>query len=441
MSHHRFEESDPVNSPKLDLFHVPPTSFGVDQVQWTEYSATSVTEDGPIEFVVNGSSEHYIDLYNTKLYIKARILKPDGSKLPKCFKNPEGPQTKENWNPAHNVGPVNLWLHSLFSQVDLLMQQTVVSTATAYPYRSYLETLLSPNVPTLGEAELFYKDTATAMTAKQTWGGNYGLLQRTVRAVESQEYDMEGPLHLDLARQERYIVNGVDLGFRLWQSKNAFRIMSDVGPCLVQITKAVLKVCKVHVARNILDAHKEVMLKDHLPMYPVERTVMKTFTVPQNQYEFKVNDVFQGEVPTKLVMGLVSDKSFHGDETLNPYFFLHAHICQAGVLVDDTPVPRKPYTPLFGALHSNSASVFRALYEDNPGISITHDEFDCGYTLFSFKMRESDDDTIPTIQKGNCGIEIKFAEATHKTMTLIIMAKFPDVFTIENRRQEEYEHR
>ena len=63
-----------------------------------------------------------------------------------------------------DVGPVNLWLHSLFSQVDAsLNDRLVIPSMNTCPYRAYLETLLSYG-PAAKEsylsAALWYKDSA-----------------------------------------------------------------------------------------------------------------------------------------------------------------------------------------------------------------------------------------------------------------------------------------
>jgi hypothetical protein len=43
-----------------------------------------------------------------------------------------------------DVGPVNLWMHSLFSDVSVSLSETIVSSPISmYPYRAYIETLLS----------------------------------------------------------------------------------------------------------------------------------------------------------------------------------------------------------------------------------------------------------------------------------------------------------
>ena len=70
---------------------------------------------------------------------------------------------------ADPVGPVNNWLHSLFSQVDVYLNGTLVTSSTnSYAYRAYIETL--PSYSTIAKAtqltsQLWHKDTATRMDA------------------------------------------------------------------------------------------------------------------------------------------------------------------------------------------------------------------------------------------------------------------------------------
>ena len=114
---------------ELDLFSVPPTQTSVENGNWIEYHPlTSVGDDSPIEFEINGNGEDYIDLANTMLYVRAKVVRMNGNNI--------GDDTP--------VGPVNLFLHSLFSQVDISLNGTQVTTSTnTYPYRAMIETLLS----------------------------------------------------------------------------------------------------------------------------------------------------------------------------------------------------------------------------------------------------------------------------------------------------------
>ena len=62
---------------------------------------------------------------------------------------------------------MNLFLHSLFSEVDISLNDTqITSSNNTYPYRAYLETLLSYGPDTEGSqlsSSMYYKDTAGSM--------------------------------------------------------------------------------------------------------------------------------------------------------------------------------------------------------------------------------------------------------------------------------------
>jgi len=87
---------------ELDLFSVPPTQTSVESGNWIEYHPlTTAGVDSLIDFVINGTGKDYIDLANSMLLVQAKIINMDGT------------DTVD----ADPVGPVNLWLHSLFAQV------------------------------------------------------------------------------------------------------------------------------------------------------------------------------------------------------------------------------------------------------------------------------------------------------------------------------------
>ena len=137
---------------ELDLFTVPTTQTSIIKGQWIEYHPLSnITDSGPIEFNVSGSGEEYLDLARTQLYVKAKITKPNGAAL----------------DPNTQVGPVNLFLHSLFSQVDVSLNERLISLWTnIYPCCAMIETLLNygedAKTSQLSMA-MFYKDTPGKM--------------------------------------------------------------------------------------------------------------------------------------------------------------------------------------------------------------------------------------------------------------------------------------
>jgi hypothetical protein len=86
-------------------------------------------------------------LANTYLFVEAQIVADDDTAL----------------DAGADVGHVNLWMHSLFSDVSVNLNEKLVSPPTSLcPYRAYIETLLSYG-PAAKESQLtgvmWYKDT------------------------------------------------------------------------------------------------------------------------------------------------------------------------------------------------------------------------------------------------------------------------------------------
>ena len=132
---------------ELELFSLPPLQTAVEEGQWVEYNpVSSINSAAPIEFVVTGSGEEYADLSKTLIEIKAEIRNQHG----------------ETIEATKHVAPINNTLHSLFSQLDVSLNDVSVSSSTTmYPYRAYIENHLNYGSDAKNSrlsAGLYYKD-------------------------------------------------------------------------------------------------------------------------------------------------------------------------------------------------------------------------------------------------------------------------------------------
>ena len=93
-----------------------------------EYAPLSTIQHGaPIECMVKGSTDLYLDLNNSRLHVLAKITNADGLNIG-----------------ANTAGPIHLPLHSMFRKISLELNGRKVSdTSPLYPYRAYLKTLLN----------------------------------------------------------------------------------------------------------------------------------------------------------------------------------------------------------------------------------------------------------------------------------------------------------
>lgn len=60
---------------ELELFTTPPTQTSIEKSGYVNiYPLTSLQLNGPLEFVLTPSSDNYIDLQKTILYLKCRLM-------------------------------------------------------------------------------------------------------------------------------------------------------------------------------------------------------------------------------------------------------------------------------------------------------------------------------------------------------------------------------
>ena len=65
---------------ELDIFTVPPTQTSIESGTVVEFNPiSSINDSTPIEFIISGSGQDYIDVGNTQLYVRAQILRGDNT--------------------------------------------------------------------------------------------------------------------------------------------------------------------------------------------------------------------------------------------------------------------------------------------------------------------------------------------------------------------------
>jgi len=429
------EQSCECTKSELDLFSIPPTQTSIENGSWVEYHPLSTLTDGsPIEFEVNGSGEDYIDYANTYLHVRAKITQANGNDI--------------DDNAA--VGPVNLFLHSLFSQVDVSLNGTQITPSmNTYPYRAMIETLLSYG----GDAkesqltsELFFKDMAGRMDAVDFAQGarNSGLYKRSRFTNESHEVDMMGRLHCDMFFQDRYMLNEVATKIKLIRSKDAFCIMGAAAH-LVKITSAVLYVRKVKLSPSVFLAHAKA-LEHANAKYPIRRVICKTFTVPTGFLDVSHEKLFTGQLPSRLVVGLVRNDAFNGAIGRNPFNFQHFDLTEISVYVDGQQQHSiKPLKPDFtnGRYISSYLSLFSGTGKINKddGNNIDRDEYASGYTLYAFDLSPdlAEDDHFNLQHNGGLRLVLKFSAALPATVSVIAYAEFENVIEVDRNRNIIYD--
>ena len=357
---------------ELDLFAVPPTQTSIEEGGWIEHQPlTYLDSGGPIEFILPGTEDAYLDIANTYLLVRAKIVNGDGTDI--VADTP--------------VAPVNNWLHSLFSQVDIYLNDTLVTpSSNTYPFRSYVETLLSYGAEakkTQLTSQLWYKDTAGHMEATQENAGNAGLVERHRHIAESRVVDMMGRLHVDLFLQDKFLLNGVDVKIRLVRSKDAFSLMAGgANPDYkVRIVEAILFARKAVVSPTVQMAHIKALAKGTA------------------KYSLRTVDCKVYSIPKRLILWCIDNDAYNGNYAKNPFNAKNNAINFLSVYVDGRQVPAKPLQPNIenGSYIRSYVNLFSATGKQaqDEGNELTRDDFGNGYTFFGF-------DLTPDTCDGSC---------------------------------------
>lgn len=415
---------------EMDLFE--PEVKQIDIVNSTDEEVrplNAVTEANPVvEFAIKGS-EDYIDPSNLWLYVVCKITKSDGADIDVDAK----------------VGPVNLLLHSLFSQVDVELNERLITTSSnTYPFRAYIETLLNHEYEckdTYLQSELWYKDTPGNFNQVDPAGGNTGLKDRYEWLQRGRECELMGRLHIDIAHQPKLLLPNLDMRIKLRRAHHAFCLMSDDGTEKIVITQASLFVRRVKVSNEIRTQHAQKLQSGVFARYPVTRVDTKIMNIPNGTRNVSLDNVYMGDIPKKLIMAMVSDDALAGSYKNNPFYLYHNNISRVSLNVAGEQIPAKPltfdFTPTDGFTYLRGyVSLFKdlGLVYRGQGNDIDRNDYQYGYFLLAFDLTPDQADSYKTVTKtGNLSIDLNFKESTDK-IALLLFAEFDNVIKIDGRR-------
>jgi len=143
---------------------------------------------------------------------------------------------------------------------------------------------------------------------------NTGVTTRQTLTVRSQEIVMMGRLHSDLFRQDRFLLNGVEMGIKIIRSRDAFNLIKAGDADFqvkVVITDATLLVRQVRINPSVLIAHSRDLEKA-TAKYPLTRVEIKTVTVPAQVMSKSSDNLILGVIPKRVVVGFVLNIAFNG---------------------------------------------------------------------------------------------------------------------------------
>ena len=411
--------NQPCLKSELSLFDPPLTQVTMERAHWVDmYPIASLDGNGPIEFSFLGTQDEYLDLNDTSLYVKLKVTKNDGSALPAVA--------------TATAIPANLTLSALFTDVTLTMNDTVVEGGNfLYPYKAMMTSLLQ-------------FDEGMKKTQLEAAGYNANAAIRKGWIAGSVAHEFMGPLHLDMFAQAKYLLPGVNVRIKMTRSKLDFLIQNGGtrGDVKVVMEKACLYVRKIKVNPTVLTAHEDGLERMNA-IYPIQQSDMLSYTISAGSSYHMQDNLFRGQIPKMIIIGLVGNAAFNGDAKDDPLKFKNFGVNYLTLQRDGESVPyTQPLQPDFAnklVTHSYMAMIQSLeMYNTNLSNDITMEKFMDGCTLFVFNLTSdlsAGGACGQPYQTGNLRLELKFAAALTEGINVIAMAIRDGRLEVTKQRQ------
>ena len=296
-----------------------------------DYHPRTAENTGPIEFVIPGSGDDYIDLSYMMLDVRFRIQQGDGT----------------NIEAAHKVGLNNLPLATLFRDVSLTIgEQQVEGGQSDYPYKSYLNAI-SQFHPAAQESHMeamgWYRDQATQFDSET----NSGFIKRSALIKDSKVCQLYGPLNLDFFRQSRFLLCNTSMRLKLTLNKPEFllNVFGTVDKFKIHVEDITIYIRRVAANPSVIRGHAEGLNRANA-IYPIQHTKLLTFTIPKGQKSFMKDGLFPSESPKFLMVCMVGNDAFNGNLKKNPFNFKHNNLSEIALRVNGVSHPGPPYRPI-----------------------------------------------------------------------------------------------
>ncbi|KAF4523524.1 hypothetical protein B566_EDAN013066 [Ephemera danica] len=300
----------------------------------------------------------------TLLLIKTKIIKGDGTTL----------------SDSNKVAPVNNFLHSMFSDCSVYLNQKLIT--------AYVETLFNYNEEPKKlylQSQLWYKDDAGEMDSCNN--DNTGWVERHDLAAKGRVVSMIGRLHADILCQTKLSPNGIAMDIKLTPAKASFCLMSseDNAEYKFSILDATLFVrkCKNKPTGGNCACNSSRKV-------PISRVEMKSVTIPSNVTSKEIPNHYIGQLPVRIIAFLVNNSAANGILAENPYNVEHFDLNYLSLHVDGQQIPSTPLTPNYSsgdfieAYYSTILDTYLQFMDD--GHTIETSDYNDGYCFYCFAL-------------------------------------------------------
>ena len=376
----------------------------VNESHFTEvYPTTSVSQSNQLEFVISGNENDYLDLSQTTLYVKVKVLDQQNKAL----------------QAGHTVSWKKYAFNTMFEDATLSLNNEVIEGGNkTYIFRSMLETMLGASNDT-----------------KLMIGDSIGMEAATVN--EARSYQFAGPLRFAFFGQPRYLIPGVSVRIQLTRASNTFSI-NEPGKLLFE--DAIMYVRRVRVSEAVQLGH-QIGLEKSNACYFLQQSNMVSYAISKGTSSFNKDNLFGNmRCPKLVIVALLTSQAHNGHYKSDASQYEHANVMECSLSLDNQY--RETYKPDYNGgrmdIPTFVNSVIRNLgyLEKNLNIGVTPTTFSNGSTFYTFNLCpdfDYDHKQMPT--DGNLRLKLEFSTPLPAAHNVLVYGLFDNEIQITKQRR------
>lgn len=372
-----------------------------------------------LEFRIQSSEGHFLDLTSLALEMNINITKEDGSAL--------GDGDKAIF--------VNSVSQTIFKSVCLYLNEQLIESNPFYSYAGYIKLLthLSPSkLDTLGRIAFFRNNETTSSTIT---AADFDAITKDEGKLTN-EVNTCFPLMLDVSSFHEYILDSVECRLRLELHSPAWAIMTPLSGKTYKynINSIKLWIDKVIPYTNALIAlNSSMRVNSQGCEYLFKKTLFKSYILASNQTQLIADNPWGQVIPDKIFIIIVDMKTYDGGYNFNPLYFQHEDLNHFGVTINsemilniDCKFPTHASRLYYATLKS------LGLETDH---LITYKSFLQGRTILGVDLRSEQVKNAISVEKnGNLRIDMTFGKPKDENRICLMFGETNAILNINENR-------
>jgi hypothetical protein len=424
---------------KTNLYHNDVTDY------FSDYILPRHVHDDNSSCVLEISGSEFtpeLDQYFLTVSYKVEKKNPDASAENRWI-NVE--HTKDSAaGPDATLAPINNVLESMFTQYDISVNGKIVTESNhLFPYTAFLLKLLNFSNDAKNTFLTLSGWNSDTLDVDTTTSTNKGWEKRRDRIKNGRIDTVCGVLYSDLAFSSSLLPSNADVALILHKSSPQFFLQGGDASTTyrVKIEKIQLETRKYELSPKLNQAIERQLSSNG--SVPFSNLSTANYFIPVGNSEFQVPRLVMGQIPLRVIFGIVTNSAFTGDVTKSPFNFKKHGVKNFTLSIDGRIYPARPlevtnYIEPYQNLFRNMGQ-----YCNNTTCGISMEQFQSSCCLHVINLRcdqEIRSDIYPYRKRGTVSLKLNFDTATIEGLTLIVLTEFENIYSIDRLRNITSDH-